>query len=65
MSWTEKYERLLFGLPTLLFCFALIIFDSMGRIDIEKFGYAVIGGWVALLINFYYRKSPKPPTEPK
>ena len=50
-------ERILFGLPTLLFCFALIILDSAGYIDIEKFGYAVIGGWVALLINFYYRKA--------
>jgi len=28
-------------------------------IDIEKFGYAVIGGWVAILINFYYRKNKK------
>lgn len=58
MSWTEKYERLLIGLPTLFFCFALILLDACGRIDIEKFGYAVVGGWVALLINFYYRKSP-------
>jgi len=50
-------ERLLFGLPTLFFSFALIILDAARVIDIEKFGYAVIGGWVALLINFYYRKS--------
>ena len=54
-----NWERILFGLPTLLFSFALIILDAMGTIDIEKFGYAVIGGWVALLINFYYRKAKK------
>ena len=52
-------ERIWFGLPTLLFSFFLIYMDSAGYIDIEKFGYAVIGGWVALLINFYYRKSKK------
>ena len=55
----KNWERVLFGFPTLLFCFALIILDAMGTIDIEKFGYAVIGGWVATLINFYYRKAKK------
>lgn len=54
-----NWERIIFGLPTLLFCFVLIILDAAGRIDIEKFGYAVVGGWVALLINFYYRKAKK------
>jgi len=54
-----NWERIAFGLPTLLFSFALIILDAAGYIDIEKFGYAVIGGWVALLINFYYRKAKK------
>ena len=58
-----KKERVLFGLPTLLFCFSLILLDASNLIDIEKFGYAVIGGWVALLINFYYRKNPNPPVE--
>ena len=52
-----NWERILFGFPTLLFFFALILLDASGKIDIEKFGYAVIGGWVALLINFYYRKA--------
>ena len=51
-----NWERIAFGIPTLLFSFALIILDAANQIDIEKFGYAVIGGWVALLINFYYRK---------
>ncbi len=54
-----NWERMAFGLPTLLFAFALIILDASGIIDIEKFGYAVIGGWVAILINFYYRKDKK------
>jgi len=52
-------ERVWFGLPTLLFSFFLIFADVAKYIDIEKFGYAVIGGWVALLINFYYRKDKK------
>lgn len=52
-------ERVIFGLPTLLFCFFLIYMDAVGHINIEKFGYAVIGGWVAILINFYYRKDKK------
>lgn len=52
-------ERVFFGLPTLLFSFLLIYMDASNKIDIEKFGYAVIGGWVALLINFYYRKDKK------
>lgn len=50
-------ERFIFGIQTLLFCFALILLDAWKIIDIEKFGYAVVGGWVALIINFYYRKS--------
>ncbi|KKM84019.1 hypothetical protein LCGC14_1303440 [marine sediment metagenome] len=54
-----NWERITFGLPTLLFSFALIILDAANIIDIEKFGYAVIGGWVAILINFYYRKNKK------
>lgn len=54
-----NWERITFGLPTLLFAFALIILDAASIIDIEKFGYAVIGGWIAILINFYYRKNKK------
>ena len=52
-------ERTIFGIPTLLFSFALIYMDAVGHIDIEKFGYAVIGGWIMLLLNFYYRKEKK------
>lgn len=58
-------ERVWFGLPTLLFCFALIILDAASVVDIEKFGYAVIGGWVATLINFYYRKDKKDEGKPE
>ena len=50
-------ERLLFGLPTLLFCFAIILMDSAGWISVEKWGYAAIGGWIILLLQFYYRKA--------
>ena len=54
-----NWERVIFGLPTLIFCFALILLDAYGIIDIYKFGYAVVGSWVSLLINFYYRKERK------
>ena len=57
-TWKLK-ERLLFGLPTLLFCFFLIYMDAEGYINVDKFGYAVIGGWITLLVNFYYRKATK------
>jgi len=53
----KPQERLLFGIPTLLFCFALVICDALKIMDIEKFGYAVVGGYIMLLINFYYRKN--------
>lgn len=39
-----NWERILFGFPTLLFCFALILLDAMGMVDIEEFGYAAVGG---------------------
>jgi len=52
-------ERLMFGLPTLLFCFIMISLDAAGYIDIGKFGYAAFGSWIALIINFYYRKDKK------
>ena len=53
------WERVAFGLPTLVFSFGLIYMDAADHIDIEKFGYAAIGGWIALLLNFYYRKAKK------
>ena len=52
-------ERLLFGIPILLFCFALVICDGLKIINIEKFGYAVIGGYISTLLTFYYRKANK------
>ena len=50
-------ERVIFGLPTLLFCFAVIIMDSRGIIDVGKWGYSFIGAILMLLLNFYYRKA--------
>ena len=54
-----NWERIMFGLPTLIMAFVLILLDAFGIINIEKFGYAAVGGWIALLINFYYRKDKK------
>ena len=55
----KNWERILFGFPTLLFAFTLVLLDSLSIIDIEKFGYGIVGGWIAILINFYYRKAKK------
>ena len=46
------------GIITLIFCFALIFADAEGSINIGKFGYAGIGSWVTLIIQFYFRKQP-------
>jgi len=46
------------GIVTLIFCFALIFADAEGCINIGKFGYAGIGSWVTLIIQFYFRKNP-------
>jgi hypothetical protein len=37
--------------------FGVLIADSRGTINIEKWGYAAVGAWIALIINFYYRKN--------
>ena len=50
-------ERILFGIITMLACFVFIGLDAAGIIDIGKFGYAGIGSWLTLIIQFYYRKA--------
>jgi len=50
-------ERLLFGVPTMLWVMGMITADAANLINIDKFGYAAFGTWLGLLINFYYRKS--------
>jgi len=52
-------ERFIFGMPTLLFCFAVILLDSRGVIDVGKWGYAFIASLITVIINFYYRKTTK------
>ena len=52
-------ERFFFGMPTMLFCFAVILLDSKGTIDVGKWGYAFIASLITLIINFYYRKTTK------
>jgi len=53
-----NWERIMVGIVTLIFCFALIFADAEGSINIGKFGYAGIGSWVTLIIQFYFRKQP-------
>lgn len=50
-------ERVVVGWSALFFCFVVIILDGLGVMNVSKFGYAAIGGWVSLIINFYYRKN--------
>jgi len=52
-------ERILVGIVTLIFCFALIFADAEGYINISKFGYAGVGSWITLIIQFYFRRRPK------
>jgi len=52
-------ERFIFGMPSLLFVFALIFLDSMGIIDVGKWGYSFFGAIIMLILNFYYRKTTK------
>jgi len=54
-----NWERILVGIVTLIFCFALIFADAEGYINISKFGYAGLGSWITLVVNFYFRKNPK------
>ena len=58
-------QRLLIGLPSLLICFLLIFMDATGQIDITKFGYAALGTWIGLILNFYFRKAGKENTNRK
>lgn len=53
-----NFERILVGITTLFFCFALIFADAEGYINISKFGYAGVGSWITLVIQFYFRKKP-------
>ena len=55
----KDLNRLIFGIPTLLFCFALILLDASGEVDISKFGYAGIGSWITIILQFYFRKAGK------
>jgi len=56
---TINPERVMAAIITLLMCFFLIAMDAAGYINIGKFGYAGIGSWVTLVIQFYFRKKPK------
>ena len=51
-------ERILVGIVTLIFCFALIFADAEGYINISKFGYAGVGSWISMILVFYFRKQP-------
>ena len=54
-----NFERILIGIVTLIFCFALIFADAEGYINISKFGYAGVGAWITMVLQFYFRKQPK------
>jgi len=57
--------QLIFGLPILYFAISCIILDSMGVINVEKFGYAFFGGIILLLLNYFFRKAAPPENEVK
>lgn len=53
---TNQAQRLLIGLVALNWCFTLVGLDAIGILDISKFGYAAIGAWATLVLQFYFRK---------
>jgi hypothetical protein len=55
----KKYAmQLIFGLPILYFSIACVVLDSLEIIDVNKFGYAFIGGLIGSFMQYYFRKSP-------
>ena len=54
-----NWERIMVGIVSLIFCFTLIFADAEGYINISKFGYAGVGSWITLIIQFYFRKQPE------
>jgi len=62
---TTNPERVMVAIITLLMCFFLIAMDAADYINIGKFGYAGIGSWITIVIQFYFRKKPseEQPTE--
>ena len=53
----KYYMQLIFGLPILSLAIACILLDSLRVINIEKFGYAFIGGIVTHFLFYFFRKS--------
>ena len=55
----KKYRmQLIFGLPILVFAIGCIVADSLGYMNVEKFGYAFFGSIISIFINYFFRKSP-------
>ena len=58
VSMKINFERVIVGIVTLIFCFALIAADAESYMDIGKFGYAAFGSWITIILAFYFRKKP-------
>lgn len=54
----KYYMQLIFGIPMLGMAIASIFLDSLGVMDVEKFGYAFFGGIIAHFMSYFFRKSP-------
>ena len=63
IGWKTYRDRLALFLFIILF--GLVIADSRGVINIEKWGYAAFGGYIAWLIMFYFRKVPDSEKKPE
>jgi hypothetical protein len=62
MTAKEKLQYLfqwLFGYPILAFAIAMIILDSAGYVNVEKFGYAFFGGVITYFLQYFFRKGIK------
>ena len=55
----KKYAmQLIFGLPIEATAIACIFLDSADIIDVNKFGYAFIGGLLTIFMTYFFMKTP-------
>lgn len=56
IGWKTYRDRLTPFLFVILF--GIVVVDSLGAIDVGKWGYAAIFSLIVLIVNFYFRKVP-------
>ena len=57
IAWKTYRDRLAVFLLTILF--GILIADSIGVLDVSKWGYAFLSAIITLVVQFYFRKVPE------